>query len=390
MELEHPRFGKNPQPRTRMQIKDLTAWMEAQTRPFTLMEAFRACSAAATAYRASWSTTYKTALELRDKGLLQRVHPESTPPHLWLHVSQLNGQAKDQRAGRRAASLVQPDTSAAELVDDQAAAARHELDRQASQLRCLVADLLDQQISSLPLPNDQVVKRLTQINRLTTAHTRALDGYAERRPEDEYAPIVWDDLEEHGWTELDPRATDGKIVTPPGGTLLDRTRGWRRDFGRPHQVVSIFFTAPHTIAYSWTGSAWTNADRLRQVLAAPAIDLAAEFRQARAEQAALDAVPFPLTVDQVAERGVAAGWLLTGDASCTDIGVTIWPGLPVPEGLHRPGRSIVLQSPTTDIRVYAWGLPGEPAQGVRNWHGRLRTLDALDDQLDRARTAPQR
>src|SRR5687768_12380423 len=92
VELEHPRFGKNPQPRTLLQIADLTAWIEAQTSPFTLMEAFRACSATATAYRASWSTTHKTTLELRDKGLLQQMNPKGSHTGLWLHVSQLKGQ----------------------------------------------------------------------------------------------------------------------------------------------------------------------------------------------------------------------------------------------------------------------------------------------------------
>ncbi|GLY54859.1 hypothetical protein Lesp01_85140 [Lentzea sp. NBRC 102530] len=266
------------------------------------------------------------------------------------------------------------------LEDHVAVQAQEELDRQAEQLRCLTADLLDQQVT-LPAPNDRVVERLDEIHRLTVRHGRALRGYAQRRPEDEHAPQVWDDLREHGWTELDPWTNDGKLVIPPGGTLLDRTRGWRRDFERGYQSVSVFFTGPDTIAYSWSGTGWVDADKLRQVLTSPRVDLAAEIRKGLAEQRALDAVPFPLTVDQLAEHAIAAGWALTGDAPCTDKGVTIWPGVPVPAGLHRPGRSITLQSPTNHVTIYAWGLPREPAQHVRSWHGPLRTLDALDHVL---------
>lgn len=280
----------------------------------------------------------------------------------------------------RADTLTAADTSSAELADDQAAAAQYELGSQAEQLRCLTADLLDQQVT-LPVSNDRVVDRLAEIHQLTVRHGRALRGYAQRRPEDEYAPQVWDDLQAHGWDELNPWAMDGTLITPPGGTILDRTRGWRRDFQRSYQTVSVFFTAPNTIAYSWSGTGWADVDKLRQVLASPRVDLAAEIRKGLAEQHALEALPFPLTVHQIAERGVAAGWALTGDAPCTNKGVTVWPGVPVPTGLHRPGRSIILQSPTNHVTVYAWGLPGDPAQHVRNWRGPLHTLDALDDVL---------
>jgi hypothetical protein len=98
----HPRFGKHgaPKPSTLAQIADVTAWAEAQTTPFTTMEAFRACIKQATTYKASYATTYNTLRELRDRNLLRQVNAADAHTHLYLHVNQIQGQADEKGDGR--------------------------------------------------------------------------------------------------------------------------------------------------------------------------------------------------------------------------------------------------------------------------------------------------
>lgn len=90
----HPRFGKhgNPKPHTLAQIADITAWTEAQTAPFTTMDAFRACTKLTTTYKASYPTTYNTLRELRDQGLLRQTNASSAHTHRYLHVSRIEDQ----------------------------------------------------------------------------------------------------------------------------------------------------------------------------------------------------------------------------------------------------------------------------------------------------------
>jgi hypothetical protein len=98
----HPRFGKHGKPKTATlaQIADVTAWIEAQTTPFSTMEAFRACGAQATGYKATHAATYHTIRELRDQELLREMHAPGARTHLYLHVSQIKGQVDEKGDGR--------------------------------------------------------------------------------------------------------------------------------------------------------------------------------------------------------------------------------------------------------------------------------------------------
>lgn len=74
------RFGPRPHRDTVQHIEDVVEWVEAQTVPFTNLQAHRAVK------RLSFYITYTTLRELRDHGLIRRVSPPHTKPALWLRA----------------------------------------------------------------------------------------------------------------------------------------------------------------------------------------------------------------------------------------------------------------------------------------------------------------
>lgn len=74
------RFGPRPQRDTVEHIEGLVEWVEAQTIPFTNLQAHRAIK------RLSFHITYLTLRELRDHGLLRRVSPRDSKPALWIRA----------------------------------------------------------------------------------------------------------------------------------------------------------------------------------------------------------------------------------------------------------------------------------------------------------------
>lgn len=250
------------------------------------------------------------------------------------------------------------------------------------EVRCQVSELLDTQSGSCPYKPEALVRLLERLDYDATVLNRAVGGYAEAAPEDEYVPELAAELKSHGWEEQHPRTDDGFCEIPPGGTLTDRVRGFRRTFTRASHKVIVFYTGPQYIAYAYAGTRWLNAEQLHELIASPPQCLAAEIGKALREKKAQDAIPFPLTLDQVVEHAEAAGWYVRRDQQCTERGVVGYI-LDVPDdGEQRPGRSVTLANRSNSVEVHAWGLPAEPAH-VRIWTGPVRTLDQLDDLLGR-------
>ncbi|MEU7480487.1 hypothetical protein AB0A63_31230 [Lentzea sp. NPDC042327] len=265
------------------------------------------------------------------------------------------------------------------IVFDRLLDAFPDLERQAHEVRCRVADLLDNQVSSRPLGTKVVADLLARIEYLASVLGRSITGYGQALPQDQPWPEIFHELDVNGWREQDPRETDGHVTIAPSSKIGDRPRGRRRVFKRCDQQIMVFFTAPDVVAHAWTGTSWiTDIEELSKLISSEPVDLGRLVAQYERERIAELKRPFALTVEEIIDRAVACRWELVRDYPCTESGIVGMPEINrVPKG-DRPGRSVTLKAHDRDISVTAWGLPGQPASGVRYWAGRVRNVEQLN------------
>lgn len=271
------------------------------------------------------------------------------------------------------------DPAAALVLLDRLSDAFRDLQTQSHNLRCELADLLDNEISSTPYTHEVRVRLLERLECRASTLNRSVIGYGQSIPEDQPCPEVFDLLAANGWKEQDPCKTDGHVYTPPNGRLTDRTRGHRRVFARGHQQLMVWFTAPHVVAYAWLGTRWLTdvAELVREITTEP-VNLGRLIAKAEAARRAELKKPFGLTVAEIVERAQACRWELVRDDPCTVRGIVGMPFIGMVPKDERPGRSVTLRAPDRDIEVTAWGLPGQPAGGVRYWLGPVRGVEELN------------
>lgn len=235
------------------------------------------------------------------------------------------------------------------------------LARLAEELRCQVADLHDDALSSNPMHVRGLRNVTGRMDGLAETLSRAARGYSGARTTDMIYPTVGDDLRAHHWTPRPDRGLDGVLPPIPITELPDR-RGYARGWHRGPQWITLWFTSPSTLAYADSSDhgQLTDVDAVRAVITSSqplSADALAAWVEARQKA---HTVPFDASYVRVFEhlRGSWGGPL--EEHRCDERGV------PARDG---PGRRSAWACPSDpDFRLYVWGIGNEPAH-VRYWAG---------------------
>lgn len=167
------------------------------------------------------------------------------------------------------AELVRERTRAdsAEALSRVQAKSLAELVRHASELRCQVADLVDDVLSSNPMPIRGLRNVMGRISGLANTLSRAANGYAGARTTDMLYPTVANDLRAHGWVPRPDRGLDGALPPIPVSELGER-RGYPRGWHRGPQWITLWFTGPDAFAYADSSDhgRLTSVDAIRAVI----------------------------------------------------------------------------------------------------------------------------
>lgn len=249
-----------------------------------------------------------------------------------------------------------------ETVNRVQAASITSLARLAAELRCQVADLHDDALSSCPMRVQRLRNVTGRMDGLATTLSRAARGYSGARTTDMIYPTIDDDLRAHGWTPRPDRGLDGVLPPIPITELSDR-RGYARGWHRGPQWITLWFTGPCALAYADSSDhgRLTDVDAVRAVITSRrslSADALTEWVAARLEA---HTVPFDAPYVRVfAHLRSSWGGGLVVDDRCDER------GLPALDG---PGKRSVWACPSDpDFRLYVWGIGTEPAH-VRYWAG---------------------
>lgn len=231
----------------------------------------------------------------------------------------------------------------------------------AEELRCQVADVHDDALSSHPMPVQGLRNVTGRMDGLAETLSRAARGYSGARTTDMIYPTVDDDLRAHQWTPRPDRGLDGVLPPIPITELGDR-RGYARGWHRGPQWITLWFTGPCALAYADSSDhgRLTDVDAVRAVITSRrplSADALTDWVAARQKA---HTVPFDAPYVRVFEHlRVSWGGPLNGDR-CDERGA------PAPDG---PGKRSVWACPSDpDFRLYVWGIGNEPAH-VRYWAG---------------------
>lgn len=241
------------------------------------------------------------------------------------------------------------------------AASLHDLSRLAEELRCQVADLHDDALSSNPMPVHGLRNVTGRMNGLAETCSRAAHGYAGARTTDMLYPTVDDDLRAHRWTPRPDGGLDGVLPPIPITELPDR-RGYARGWHRGPQWITLWLTGPCALAYADSSDhgRLTDVDAIRAVITSRrplSADALADWVAARQTD---HAAPFDASYIRAVEH-LRLSWGGPRDSDRCDEH-----GNPVRDG---PGRRSVWACPSDpDFRLYVWGIGDEPAH-VRYWAG---------------------
>jgi len=251
---------------------------------------------------------------------------------------------------------------ALETVNRVQAGSLTSLARLADELRCQVADLHDDALSSNPMAVPGLRNVTGRMDGLAETLSRAARGYSGARTTDMIYPTVDDDLRAHGWTPRPDRGLDGVLPPIPITELGDR-RGYARGWHRGPQWITLWFTGPSALAYADSSDhgRLTDVDAVRAVITSRrplSADALAEWAAARQKA---HTVPFDASYVRVfAHLRSSWGGGLVVDDRCDEHGA------PAPDG---PGKRSVWACPSDpDFRLYVWGIGNQPAH-VRYWAG---------------------
>jgi hypothetical protein len=249
-----------------------------------------------------------------------------------------------------------------ETVNRVQAASLTSLARLAEELRCQVADLHDDALSSNPMRVQGLRNVTGRMDGLAETLSRAARGYSGARTTDMIYPTVDDDLRAHQWTPRPDRGLDG-VLPPIPITELGARRGYARGWHRGPQWITLWFTGPCALVYADSSDhgRLTDVDAVRAVITSSrplSADALAEWVAARQKA---HTVPFDAPYVRVfAHLRSSWGGGLVVDDRCDEHGA------PAPEG--RGKRSVWACPNGPDFRLYVWGIGNEPAH-VRYWAG---------------------
>lgn len=248
-----------------------------------------------------------------------------------------------------------------EAINRVQAASLAELATRAANLRCQVADLADDALSSKPMPIHGLRNVTGRMSGLAESLSRSAHGYAGARTTDMLYPTADDDLRAHKWTPRPDRGLDGTLPPIPITEMGDR-RGYARGWHRGPQWITLWFTGPTALAYgdSSDHGRLTSVDAVRAVItSARSLSASALAEWVTARQEA-HTVPFDASYVRVFAHLQAGPWSVTDIDHCDEYGIRH------PKGT---GNTSVWVSPTDpDSRLYVWGIGNEPAH-VRYWAG---------------------
>ena len=236
-----------------------------------------------------------------------------------------------------------------------------DLARLAEEIRCQVADLHDDALSSSPMPVDGLRNVTGRMDGLADTLSRAARGYAGARTTDMLYPDVAEDLCEHQWTPRPDRGLDGVLPPIPITELPDR-RGYARGWHRGPQWITLWFTGPCALAYvdSSDHGRLTDVDAVRAVITSRQQLSAGALADWVADRQKAHTMPFDASYVRVFEH-LRSSWGGPIDSQRCDE-----QGIPKPDG---PGKRSVWACPSDpDFRLYVWAIGNEPAH-VRYWAG---------------------
>lgn len=228
----------------------------------------------------------------------------------------------------------------------------------AGELRCQVAGLADDALSSKPMPIQGLRNVTGRMNGLTESLSRAARGYAGVRTTDMLYPTVDDDLRAHKWTPRPNRGLDSTL--PP--ILIDDVRGYARGWHRGPQWITLWFTGPTALAYADSSDhgGLTSVDAVRAVITSARSLSATALADWVAARQEAHAVPFDAPYVRVFEHLRSGPWSAIDTDRCNEFGVRT---------PNSAGNTSVWACPSDpDFRLYVWGIGNEPAH-VRYWAG---------------------
>lgn len=248
-----------------------------------------------------------------------------------------------------------------EAVNRLQAASLTSLSDLSGKLRCQVADLLDDALSSQPVPVKRLRNVMGRMNGLADTLSRAASGYSGVRTTDMIYPTVDEDLRVHRWTPRPDRGLDG-VLPPVLITELADRRGYARGWHRGPQWITLWFTSPSSFAFADSSDhgRLTDADTVRALITSRRPLAPDELADWAAAQQESHAVPFDAPYVRAVQH-VSLCWGGTLDSHRCDEH-----GHPAPDG---PGHRSVWACPSDlDFRLCVWGIGDEPAH-VTYWAG---------------------
>lgn len=231
----------------------------------------------------------------------------------------------------------------------------------AGKLRCQVADLHDDTLSSQPMSAKGLRNVTGRMSGLADTLSRAAHGYSGARTTDMIYTAIDEDLHAHKWTPRPDRGLDGTLPPISITELADR-RGYARGWHRGPQWITLWFTSPCSFVFADSSNhgRLTDVDAIRAVITSRRPLSAGELAKWAAAQQESHAVPFDAPYIRAAQH-VRLSWGGTLDSHRCDEH-----GHPAPDG---PGRRSVWACPSDpDFQLCVWGIGDEPAH-VTYWAG---------------------
>ncbi|MEV6242708.1 hypothetical protein [Lentzea sp. NPDC051838] len=231
----------------------------------------------------------------------------------------------------------------------------------AGELRCQVADLHDNALSSQPMPLKGLRSVTGRMSGLADSLSRAAHGYSGARTTDMIYPTIDEDLREHKWTPRPNRGLDGTLPPVPIAELADR-RGYARGWHRGPQWITLWFTSPCSFAFADSSDhgRLTDVDGIRAVVTSSRPLSAGDLAKWVGAQQESHIMPFDAPYGRAAQHLCLSWGGMVDDHRCDDH------GRPAPDGRGR--RSVWARPTDPDFRLCVWGIGDEPAH-VTYWAG---------------------
>lgn len=248
-----------------------------------------------------------------------------------------------------------------ETVNQLQAASLTSLADLAGKLRCQVADLHDDTLSSQPMSAKGLRNFTGRMSGLADTLSRAAHGYSGARTTDMIYPDIDEDLGAYKWTPRPDRGLDGTLPPVSITERADR-REYARGWHRGPQWITLWFTSPCSFAFveSSDHGRLTDTDTVRAVITSPRPLSPDELAEWAAAQQESHTVPFDASYVRATQHLRMCWGGVLDSHRCDEH------GHPAPDG---PGRRSVWACPSDpDFRLSVWAIGDEPAH-VTYWAG---------------------